>query len=63
MNPPTFEQLTVLINWMDDISMLLIEANSNLFYLGKISLAGFGLMIGTQIWRNFILAKNQRHFW
>jgi hypothetical protein len=25
-------------------------------------LFGFGLMIGSQLWRNFILAKNQRDF-
>jgi hypothetical protein len=25
-------------------------------------LYGFGLMIGSQLWRNFILAKNQSHF-
>lgn len=63
MGEPTFDQIADLILLGQEITALLTQVNVHLIYLSKISLAGFGLMIGSQIWRNFILAKNQRNFW
>ncbi len=60
---PTFDQVQGLLVHAQDIATTLVVLEGHIEYLAKIGLAGFGLMIGSQIWRNFILAKNQRYFW
>lgn len=58
---PTYDQIELLITTTAQMAVALDECVIHLIYISKVLLAGFGITIGTLIWRNFILAKNQRH--
>ena len=60
---PTYEQINDVLLVLDNIDENLVEAVGHLIFICKVNLSGLGLMIGSQLWRNFILAKNQRTFW
>ena len=49
-------------SFLYQISNTSVEIKELLELIYHVNFMGWGLMIGSQLWRNFILAKNQRHF-
>ena len=65
---PTFDQIEQLIDLATDIhdrllaiEVAVVTTAGHVAYIAKLLLAASGLTIGALTWRNFVLAKNQRH--
>lgn len=66
MDPNQADMLIALVNEQNQIlqgTVMTPGILSTLKWIGALNLCGFGWMIGSQLWRNLILAKNQRHYW